>query len=378
MPFAAALSIHPDPATAVAEAAGQVLETLGGEVDLAVVFVTAAHAPFTEEVADVVRTVLHPGTLLGATAVSVLANGAEIEDSAAIALWAGTFGAVTPVRFGRDEFRMRNSSRPNGVLVLGDPFSFDAEAAFAEIEARWPGLPVIGGMASSAHMPRGNRLVLDDEVFTDGAVGAFLGEGIDVEVVVSQGCTPIGQPWSVTRAQNNVVHELAGRPPMARLAELAERELSEAEVTAVNRGGLHVGRVVDEHKADFERGDFLVRNLVGASQREGWIAINDNIEVGDTLQFHLRDADTADDDLRALLGGKEADAALVFTCNGRGVDLFGEPDHDAKVVAEYLGRPAAAGLFCAGEFGPIGGRNFVHGFTASIALLREARVGSDR
>ncbi|MEA3076754.1 MAG: hypothetical protein QOF60_1662 [Actinomycetota bacterium] len=378
MPFAAALSIHPDPATAVAEAAGQVLEAIGPDVDLAVFFVTAAHAVFTDEVADVVRAVLHPGTLLGATAVSVLANGAEIEDSAGIALWAGRFGAVTPIRFGKEEYAMADSSFPKGLVVLGDPFSFDAEAAFAAVEARWPGMPVIGGMASAARLPGGNRLVLDDDVFADGAVGAFLGEGIDVEVVVSQGCTPIGRPWSVTKAERNVVHELAGRPPMARLAELAQHELTEDEVATVDGGGLHVGRVVDEHQAEFKRGDFLVRNVVGASRRDGWIAINDQVEVGDTLQYHLRDAETADDDLRALLGGKEADAALVFTCNGRGINLFGEPDHDARVVAEYLGRPAAAGLFCAGEFGPIGGRNFVHGFTASIALLREARVGSDR
>lgn len=378
MPFAAALSVHPDAATAVAEAAGQVLETLGSEPDLAVLFVTAPHTAVVEEVAAVVRAVLAPRTLIGATAVSVLANGTEVEDTAAVTLWAGRFGSVTPVRFGRDGFRMAHSSRPNALVLLGDPFSFDAEGAFVAIEERWPGLPVIGGMASAARMPGGNRLMLDDQVLTSGAVGALLGDGVEVEVVVSQGCTPIGQPWAVTKAESNVVHELAGRPAMARLIELARTQLTEDEITTINRGGLHVGRVVDEHKVEFRRGDFLVRNLVGANEREGWIAIGEAVEIGETLQFHLRDADTADDDLRALLGGKEADAALVFTCNGRGSHLFGEPDHDARVVADYLGRPATSGFFCAGEFGPIGGRNFVHGFTASIALLREARIGSER
>jgi small ligand-binding sensory domain FIST len=99
--------------------------------------------------------------------------------------------------------------------------------------------------------------------------------------------------------------------------------------------------------------------------------------VGETLQFQLRDADTADDDLRALLTGRAADAALVFTSTGRGLGLFDVADHDAGVVDEYLGRLPAAGMFCAGELGPVGGRNFVHGATASIALLREAgRFGS--
>jgi small ligand-binding sensory domain FIST len=165
---------------------------------------------------------------------------------------------------------------------------------------------------------------------------------------------------------------------MRRLADLADRELSEAEVTSINRGGLHVGRVVDERKLDPERGDFLVRNIVGADQQRGWLAVGDDVQVGETVQFHLRDADTADDDLRALLAGHDADAALVFTCNGRGTNLFDDPHHDAAVVAEYLGRPAAAGFFCAGEFGPVAGHNFVHGYTASIALLREVPVGSKR
>jgi small ligand-binding sensory domain FIST len=59
---------------------------------------------------------------------------------------------------------------------------------------------------------------------------------------------------------------------------------------------------------------------------------------------------------------------LVFTCNGRGSYLFGEPNHDAALVADHAG-PATAGFFCAGELGPIGGANFLHGFTASILVF---------
>ncbi len=208
---------------------------------------------------------------------------------------------------------------------------------------------------------------------TSGAVGAFLGPGVEVDVVVSQGCTPIGRPYTVTAAEGNVVRELAGRPAMERLKDLATDALTEDQVATINRGGLHVGRVIDEHQVDFGRGDFLVRNLVGANETEGWISVADEVAVGATLQFHLRDADAADDDLRAMLTGRLADAALVFTCNGRGAQLFDAPHHDAAVVEEYLGRVPVAGMFCAGEFGPVGGRNFVHGFTASIALLRERR-----
>ncbi len=372
MPFAAALSEHPNAAVAMGEVTGQVLEALGDEPpDLALLFVTGPHAGATADAGAVVRTLLRPSTLLGVTAVSVLANGREVEETPAVSLWAGRFGAVHPLRFGPGATPTEPDFEPSALLLLADPFTFPVDEAFAAIARRWPTLPIVGGLASAARGPGGNVLVLDDDVVRSGAVGAFLGPGVDVETVVSQGCRPIGSPYVITAADGNVVRELAGRPAMQRLTDLASDALTEEEVAIINRGGLHVGRVIDERKADFGRGDFLVRNLVGANQAEGWIAIGDEVEPGQTLQYHLRDADSADDDLRALLTGRTADAALVFTCNGRGVHLFDVAHHDAGVVAEYLDRPPAAGMFCAGEFGPVGGTNFLHGFTASIALLRE-------
>jgi small ligand-binding sensory domain FIST len=374
VPFAAALSEHPTPAVAIGEVTGQVLDVLEDGCDLALLFVTGHHAGALADAADVVRTLLHPATLLGVTAISVLANGREVEETPAVSLWAGRFGPVHPLRFGPGAATDEPPFDPSALLLLGDPFTFPAEDAFAAVEARWPGLPIVGGMASAARGPGGNRLLLDDAVITAGAVGAFLGPGVDVTTVVSQGCRPVGHPYAVTAAEGNVVRELAGKPAMQRLLDLANDQLTPEEVTIINRGGLHVGRVIDERKVEPGRGDFLVRNLVAADQREGWIAIGDEVQLGETLQYHLRDADSADDDLRAMLTGHQADAALVFTCNGRGVHLFDVAHHDAGVVDEYLGRPAAAGMFCAGEFGPVGGRNFVHGFTASIALLRERPV----
>jgi small ligand-binding sensory domain FIST len=223
-------------------------------------------------------------------------------------------------------------------------------------------------MASAARGPGGNRLVLNGQVFTDGAVGALLGDGARIASVVSQGCRPISQPYVVTKAERNAVYELAGRPAYERLVEMARTSLDEHELELLNRG-LHLGLVIDEHKAEFGRGDFLVRNVIGADAEHGVIGVNEIVEVGTTVQYHVRDAATADEDLRAMLHGREADAALVFTCNGRGVRLFGTRHHDARVVADGLDDPAAAGFFAAGEFGPVGGRNFVHGFTASLVLF---------
>jgi small ligand-binding sensory domain FIST len=185
--------------------------------------------------------------------------------------------------------------------------------------------------------------------------------------VVSQGCRPIGSPFVVTRSERNVVAELAGEPALERLRTIAEAA-SEEERALLQRG-LHVGIVVDEHRSEFGRGDFLVRNVLGGDRATGSIAVGDVVEVGQTVQFHVRDADAADEDLRELLVGRSAQAALVFTCNGRGRHLFGVADHDAAMLDDLVGPIPAAGAFCAGEIGPVGGRNFLHGFTASVALF---------
>jgi small ligand-binding sensory domain FIST len=379
VPFAAALSQHPVPATAVGEVVGQVLEQLGSAPDLAVVFVTPPHAGALEDAAAAIAEVLRPGTLIGCAAVSVVGTGREVEQSAGVSLWAGRFGPVAPVRltafreggeFTFDGWPESVPFEPSALLLLADPFSFPVQALYEDLTARHPGLRVIGGNASAAVGAGGNRLVLDRHVHSSGAVGALLGPGVEVESVVSQGCRPIGRPYIVTRAERNYVLELAGSPALERLVQMTADGMTEEEIDLIDRG-LHLGQVIDERKLDFERGDFLVRNVLGADQANGAIAVDDVVPVGATVQFHVRDAATADEDLRQLLAGREADAALMFTCNGRGMHLFGTPDHDAKVLDERVGVPAA-GFFAAGEFGPVGGRNFVHGFTASIALFREA------
>jgi small ligand-binding sensory domain FIST len=378
MAFAASLSEHPLPTHATGEVLGQVLEDLRGEPpDLAVLFVTGPHAGALEDIAATVRSVLSPGTLLAATAVSVLGGREEAEEVPAVALWAGHTGAVDPVSF--DVVRGPDGPVVVGVepealdeagtlLLLADPASFPVDPFLATLRERHPALQVVGGLASAGFGPGVNRLVVDGIVVDHGAVGALIPPGRSVTAVVSQGCAPVGSPFTVTRAERNMLLEIAGRPALERVQELIEGMTPDQRSKAAH--GLHVGRVIDEHKDRFERGDFLIRNVMGADRSNGAVAVGDEIEIGDTIQFQVRDADSADEDLRLLLDEHEAAAALVFTCNGRGKHLFGVPHHDASVVAETLDTTAIAGMFCAGEIGPVGGRSFLHGFTASIVLFR--------
>ncbi len=384
MPFAASLSEHPVPAEAAGEVIGEVLEQVGPEPDLAVLFATAPLTGAVEDIAGAVRSLLRPRTLLGATAVSVLAGPREVEERSALTLWAGSTGPATPVRLEAepddDGYRVRGlpdrgdaaTGAGRTLLLLADPFSFPVDAFLASLAGDRPELTTVGGLASAARGPGGNRLVLDHELHHDGAVGVLL-EGSQgsppLVPVVSQGCRPLGEPMIVTRSEGHVIYELAGRPALERLLELAER--SDPADRARMQQGLHLGVVVDEAKADFDRGDFLVRNVLGADRSVGAMAVGDEVPVGTTVQFQVRDAAAADDDLRqALAGAGHADGALVFTCNGRGTHLFDQPHHDAGMVAAATGGNCA-GMFCAGEVGPVGSRSFLHGFTASVALFHE-------
>jgi small ligand-binding sensory domain FIST len=370
--YAAAVSQHPDIRQASGEVIGEIIERLGPEPDLALVFVTAGHVDDIADVGDAVTTLLRPGVLLGAAAVSVVGGDREIEDGPGLVLWAGNLaGAAHPIRLeavsGPEGWAFTGlgalpADEAGTVVVLADPFTFPAEA-FVQIAGD---RRVIGGMASAADRPGANRLLLDGAVYPDGAVGVALGPDVAATTLVSQGCRPIGEPMIVTRAERNVVFELAGKPALERLGELVAA-LSPDERTLARRG-LHLGWVIDEHKERFERGDFLIRNLVGGNRDAGAIVVGDRVDVGSTVQFQLRDSASADEDLRHLLAGRTASGALVFTCTGRGRRLFGRPHHDAELI-DALAGGATAGMFCAGELGPVGDRSFVHGFTASVLLF---------
>jgi len=376
--YAAALSLHPTPVEAVGEVAGEILERFDGtRPDMLVCFASPHHVGAFDDVVGGLRKLVEPEVMIGCTAVGVAGGGIEVEEGPGLAVLAASFGAgrvdgvVLEARETDDGMSIvgwPDSVPARGtLLMLADPFSFPVGDFLALCNAQVPELTVVGGLASAGMRPETNRLVLDDQVVRGGAVALLCSDDVPVRPVVSQGCRPIGDPFTVTRAERNLVYELAGMPAMARLQDLVQ-SASDGE-RALMREGLHVGLVVDEHKLDFARGDFLVRNVLGADQRSGALAIGELVDVGTTVQFQVRDADAADDDLRALLNGVHGDAALLFTCNGRGTHLFPDANHDAGTIEELLGTLPLAGAFCAGEIGPVGGRNFLHGFTASVLVF---------
>lgn len=383
MPCVSALSTNRDSVAALTEVIDRAAQGLGGQpADLALMFASRHHAEALGPSAAEIRARGIARHVLGCTGEAIVGETREVEGTPAMSLWAIALPGATiePIRLrfdgGFDGWPALDAEPADSALVLlGDPFTFPADAFLKSLNETARGLRVVGGMASAAQSPGGNCLVLDEQVCDDGAVGVRLTGRVALRTIVSQGCRPIGQPYIVTKIDRHIIRELGRRPALEVVRALFD-DLDPDEQALV-QNGLHVGRVINEYQETFQRGDFLVGNVLGADEHGG-IATTSALRVGQTVQFHVRDADTADEDLRGLLAREQAErpdarrrGALLFTCNGRGTRLFETPDHDVAALHELLGLLPVAGFFAMGELGPVGGQNFVHGFTASIALFEE-------
>jgi small ligand-binding sensory domain FIST len=379
-----------DTVEAAAEAADRARAGLQAPCDLAFVFASGQHLGMAKWLLSEVHERLAPRALLGCGAGGTVGGGRELEDTPGVVVWGASLPAAEletmHLTAERDAEGFRLLGLPESLteavddaalapdeslIALCDPFSFPPEELLAAIDRSRPHVPVLGGLAS-ASFAGGAVLLQDGDVHTDGAVAVRM-RGLEMLPCVSQGAGPVGPEMTITSAEANVIGQLAGKPAMERLGEVISA-LPEDERDLASSGVL-IGLVIDENRPEYDRGDFLVRPIIGADRDSGAIAIGEHVRVGQTVRLQVRDAASADEDLRAALraqsqalGSDGAAGALLFTCNGRGSHMFEVPDHDAAAIEDSLGAPTA-GFFCAGELGPVGGRNFLHGFTATMAVF---------
>lgn len=385
--FTSALSESVDWQQAVDEVCSQVRGPDDPPPDLVVMFFSSDHSEVAEQLAAEVHRRLQCDALLGTSAESVLGRGQEVEQQPALSLWAGWLpgASLLPMKLdfertpeggvilGWPDDLPEDWQDPAALLVLADPFSFPMELLLERFNADQPGMPICGGMASGCSVPGESRLVLAGDCMSEGAVAVRLGGELKIRTLVSQGCRPIGEHMVITQSEHNVVQQLRGESAMLRLKEVFDR-LPANDQERVQQG-LFLGRVVSEYQDDFGQGDFLIRNVIGMDPEQGTITVADYMRAGQTVQFHIRDQETASAELVQLLSSLQADdnfqpaGGLLFTCNGRGSRLFDTPHHDATMVQQHLADIPLAGFFAQGEIGPIGGENFLHGFTASVILF---------
>lgn len=357
-------------------------------VSLGLVFMSPRFFPHAAQVLEILRVHAQIPLLAGCSSTSLIVGEQEVEQNAGLvlALYALPGAELLGVHFKQEQVEEANgpgywhmetglnAEQTNGWLVFADPFHLDSESWLRGWNEAYAPLPVLGGLASGDPSGQLTQVYLNGEVFEEGGVAISVGGNVQLTGVISQGCTPIGETWTITKVEQNFIHEIANRPAYELLAETFNRLSAEDQKNS--RGNLFVGLVVNEYLEDFHRGDFLVRNLIGADPQSGIIAVGAVPRTGQTIQFQRRDARAATEDMTALLtrARKQLSDTPIFggclcSCNGRGQHLFGKPSHDAQMVQQHFGPLGLAGFFCNGEIGPVGERNFLHGYTASLALF---------
>ncbi len=357
-------------------------------VTLGLVFMAPRYFKQAKQILEILRVHARIPLLAGCSSQSLIVGAEEVEENAGLtlSLYALPGADLKAFHFTQEQVEEANGpgywqmetglsqEQTNGWLAFIDPFHLDSEAWLKSWNEAYAPLPVLGGLASGDLNEQATQVYLNGEVFEEGGIAIAVGGEVRLVGVTSQGCTPIGETWTLTKVEQNIIHEIGNRPAYEVLAETFNQLPPDEQKHA--RGNLFIGLVVNEYLEDFHRGDFLIRNLLGADPRSGSIAVGAAPRLGQTIQFQRRSAAAATEDLNELLARtrRKLENTLIYggclcSCNGRGQGMFGRPNHDAQLVQQRLGPLGLAGFFCNGEIGPVGERSFLHGFTASLALF---------
>ena len=360
------------------------------KVSLGLVFISPVLFPHAKQILEIIQVHAQVPLLAGCSSGSLIFGNREVEETAGLVLglYALPDAGLNAFHFTQAQVEEANGpgywhletgigpDQTNGWLVFIDPFHLDSESWLRGWNEAYAPLPVLGGLASGDSTERLTQVYLNGEVFEAVGVAISVGGGVKLTGVISQGCTPIGETWTLTKVEQNLIHQIGNRPAYEVLARTFDKLTPQEQQKS--RGNLFIGLVVNEYLEEFHRGDFLVRNLLGADPRSGVVAVGALPRQGQTVQFQRRDAAAATEDMQSLLArarnqlaGATVYGGCLCCCNGRGTNLFGAPDHDARLVQEKLGPFGLVGFFCNGEIGPVGERNFLHGYTASLALFVE-------
>ncbi len=395
MQWCSALSEASDSEVAIAEAAAIIDAALGADsAGLAVVATTPHHAAAWSQLPAMVRKALPNALLVGASSTGVIGEGHEVEQRRGLSITAASLPDVQLKGFHIDAGALPARDDPAsrwidlvGVdpalkphfLLMPDPLTCDVEHLLRGMDLAYPNAVKVGGNGSGGALPGANAIFCGDRTHHVGVVGVAMSGNVAVDTVVAQGCRPIGQPMLITRCHGNLVQELNGEAPVHVLrqlyASLAPRD------RRLFRNSLFAGIEMSEEREEYQQGDFLIRNITGMDPEDGAVSIGALATQWQVLQFHLRDARTSTEDVTEMLrryvkSSPPVSGALLFSCVGRGLNLYGRPDHDTDIFHEFLPKVPLGGFFCNGELGPVDGRAFLHGYTSVFALFRPVHVNN--
>lgn len=407
MRWASAVSTHPSLELALREVIERVLTQLETAPNLAVIFISSAFASEYSRVLPLLKGPLGSAHIIGCSGSGVIGSTpagqlVEVEETAGISLTVAYLPdvAIQGFHLSIDELPDLDSPPSEWTEIMGvapadnphfllmaDPFASGMNDLLQGLDFAYPDSVKVGGLAGIESISRSCGLFCGQQLYRQGVVGVALSGNITIDAIVAQGCRPIGPTFRVVEGDRNVVTKVAAQSapdealeqtPLEALQELFQ-DLDEMD-RQLAQESLFIGLAQSSFKQSLEQGDFLIRNLVGVDPKVGAIAIADRIRPGQRIQFHLRDAHTAEDDLATLLTAYRLDnqervapsGALLFACNGRGTNLFDKPNCDTEQFSRALGPLPLGGFFCSGEIGPVGKTTFLHGFTSVFGICRES------
>ena len=246
-------------------------------------------------------------------------------------------------------------------VVHGDPSSARTPELIEELADGLDNGFLVGGLTSS----RGEQLQVADGVTSGGLSGVLLSAEIPVFTGLSQGCSLIGAPHTITACQDNVIVSIDDRPAL----DVFREDIGETLSRNLNAVGGYIFAALPIRGSD--TGDYLVRNLLGIDPGKGLLAIGDRASPGNAIQFAKRDAQTAREDLsrmvrslRRRLPG-EPRGALYHSCLGRGRHQFGEDSAELQLVREELGDVPLVGFYANGEIS----HRRLYGYTGVLTVF---------
>ncbi len=393
MNWISAVSDISDYNKAISEISLDIKQKLNGKkADLVILFVSSHHSINYEKIASLFSEKINTKCIIGCSAAGVIGNGHEVERRAGIAACAAYLPNVeiTPFHIQQNELPNEDANpnewfnitglRPDNckaMMILPDPFTIRSDNLIAGLDYAFPETTKIGALASGGGQPGSNALFINNKSYTYGAVGVGFSGDLSVETIVAQGCRPIGEPMIVTDADINVINKIGDKTPLEILGEIFEK--SSIREKRLIRRSLQIGIIMDRFSSVNDE-EFLIRNILGADEEDGSIAIGEMINEGQIIQFYIRDAKTADEDLKIILEkyadkfeDNKLESALLFSCLGRGQYLYGAPNHDTNLFANIVGDIPITGFFSNGEIGSIGDQTFLHGYTSSFALFKSEK-----
>lgn len=341
----------------VTQCAGRLGRPGGG---LGFVYFTDALLPHAAAIVDSLRQSTGVADWVGTVGIGIIASGTEYLDQPALATMVAELpGDRYRVFSGRKG--LKKGEQPHFGVIHADPETPDVAGLIADMSSKVASGYLVGGLSSS----RARSVQVANDVISGGLSGALFAESVGISTRLTQGCAPLPGRYRVTACDQNVIATLDGRPAL----EVMKKAIGEVLARDLRRTAhyIHVGLPV----AGSDRGDYLVRNLVGIDPKNGLIAIGDIVEPGAELMFCKRDAESARQDLRRILGELREEApagargALYFSCVGRGEHMFGSRGAELGLVKEALGELALVGFFCNGEIS----HDRLYGYTGVLTLF---------